>query len=124
MVLAAVTLFYDSAGGVLIFLGSVLNLLPHPAVQNHGGSSLPLFQRLDTDNTIILLRSAGATVLTFIAGMTMIASWRDQDRRFWLIFGGLCTFAALAGGWTVACAVAPAIAISAGSCILAGARTT
>jgi hypothetical protein len=120
LVLAMVSLFYNSFGGVLIFLGSLLSLLPHPVMPGEGGSWLPVFPQLDADNTVILIRSVVATVLCFLASTAMVASWGKQDLPLWLRFGLLCLLAAIAGGGSVAWLVLPAIAISVGQCVRVG----
>jgi len=107
LVLGLVTLFYDSAGGVLILLGSLVNLLPHPVVPGAGASSLPEFQMLRSDAALVLLRASIATVACAVAGAMMVA----RDRRPWVVSGLCCGAAAVAGGREVALALIPAIIV-------------
>ena len=113
LVLGLVTLFYDSAGGVLVLIGSLISLLPHPVVPGAGSSSLPEFQMLRSDAGLVLFRAAISTVSCAVAGAMMIA----RDRRPWVISGLCCGVAAIAGGWEVALALMPAIGVCAGGLI-------
>ena len=114
LVLGLVTLFYDSAGGVLILLGSLINLLPHPVVPTSGSSPLPEFQMLRSDAAFVLLRASIATVACAVAGAMMVA----RDRRPWIVSGLCCGAAAVAGGWEVALVLIPAIVV----CVAGAAR--
>lgn len=72
LILGLVTMFYNSAGGFLIFLGSLIPVLPHPVIAGHGSSGLPAFQQLDSDPGIVMLRSGAATLLCSIAATMMM----------------------------------------------------
>ncbi|MEA2740729.1 MAG: hypothetical protein QOH05_4036 [Acetobacteraceae bacterium] len=113
LVIGMVDLFYNSAGGVLILLGSLANLLPHVAVSGAGGSGLPVFQTLGTNTAVVLLRSATGTVLCSIAAAMILASSPDRSHRSWLTIGLCCLAAAIVGGSAVAWALVPALAVSA-----------
>jgi hypothetical protein len=69
MVVAFVTLFYNSAGGVLIFLGNLISLLPQPFSAAGSPSSLPAFPLLDMNTRAIVLWSVAASILCFIAAL-------------------------------------------------------
>lgn len=115
LVLGLVTMFYNSTGGILIFLGSLLPTLPHPVIVSNGSSALPIFQQLGGNLGIIMVQSAIATLLCSIAAATMVMSLASgRNGRLWLMVGLCCLFAAIIGGRFVACAVVPAIAISIG----------
>lgn len=118
LILALVTLFYNSTGGILIFLGSLLFTLPHPVITGHGASTLPVFQHLNSDPVTVLLRSATGTLLCSIAAVVMIVvPRRGRSSRFWLMVTLCCLFAATAEGHSVALSVVPAMAISVGHLI-------
>lgn len=118
LVVGFVTLFYNSAGGVLIFLGNLIGLVPDRLGTRPGGSSLPLFQQLDTHAGAIVLRSASAAILCSIALVAAVASLhaapaRKGSSRPWLLVGSCCLLAAMVGGQMVTLAVLPAIVSSA-----------
>src|SRR6201996_9491745 len=121
MVLGLVKLFYNSAGGILILLGSIVNLLPHPsgAGSGAGSSDLPMFQLLTTSTTAVIIRSAAATVLCAIALMLLIAPDRRQARQSWLTAGLCSVLAALTGGELVALVLVPAF-LAIGTELVAG----
>jgi hypothetical protein len=111
MVLALVHLFYNSAGGVLILLGNLLMLLPHPALPSApGGSSLPYFQMLQDHLGAVLFRSLSGTILCCAAFAILINDDR-QDRRLAAIVTACCGLAALIAGHDVAIVLTPAIAV-------------
>jgi hypothetical protein len=111
MILALVHLFYNSAGGVLILLGHLLMLLPHPAFSpSAGGPSLPLFQTLEDHLGEVLFRSLSGTVLCSIAFAILINDDR-QERRFAWPVTACCGLAALIAGHDAAIALTPAIAV-------------
>jgi hypothetical protein len=113
LVVAIVNLFYDSAGGVLILLGSLITLLPHPALAPAGGgSSLPAFQTLDAHVGLVLLRSLSATVLCSAAFAAIAGECRRGSRTPWLTVAGGSLGAAIIAGHAAAIALSPAIAIS------------
>jgi hypothetical protein len=112
LVIGVVTLFYDSAGGVLILLGSLISLLPHPPATPQGGSALPIFQTLETGTGAVLLRSITATISCTMAFALLIASPRRADRRIWLIIGSCCVVASIAGEHAVAMTLLPAFLAS------------
>ncbi|HEY0185676.1 MAG TPA: hypothetical protein VGC09_22975 [Rhodopila sp.] len=113
LVVAMVNLFYNSAGGVLILLGSLASLLPNMAVSGPGSSGLPVFQTLGTNTAMIVLRSAAGTVLCSIAAAMILAPPPSRTRRSWLRIGLCCLAAAIVGGQPVAWALVPALAVSA-----------
>ncbi len=115
LLLGLVTMFYNGTGGILIFLGSLIPALPHPGGVGHGASALPVFQRLDSNPTTVILRSVAATALCAIAAASMMAAYRrERDGRFWLVAGVCGVLAAVGGGRLVAFCVMPAVAASVG----------
>jgi hypothetical protein len=115
LVLGFASLFYNGAGGALIFLGNLIGLLPHPLGVIQGPSSLPIFRQLDTGAVVLL--SVAATVLCSVAAALVVAPIGDGDRRPWLVVGLCCLVAAIAGGHSVALCVVPAVAVSVGQLI-------
>ncbi|HQT78977.1 MAG: hypothetical protein B7Z80_20435 [Rhodospirillales bacterium 20-64-7] len=112
LVIGIVTLFYDSAGGVLIILGSLISVLPHPSSTGQGDSSLPIFQTLETGNSFVLLRSATATIACATAFALLVAPHRRCDRRIWLTAGLCCLLASIVGERTLAIVLLPALLAS------------
>lgn len=111
VVIALVNLFYNSAGGVLILLGSLISLLPFPAGAGTGGSShLPYFQTLGSSVLLVAARSVGATGLCCLGFALLVGGGR---RPAWPAIIACCAGAALLGGTDTAVAVAPAAAASA-----------
>jgi hypothetical protein len=111
MIVTLVHLFYNSAGGVLILLGNLLMLLPHPAIlPGAGGPSLPLFQMLEDHFGEVLFRSLSGAILCSIAFVTLINDDRQERRVAWAVTA-CCGLAALIAGHDVAIALAPAIAV-------------
>jgi hypothetical protein len=117
LVVALVTLFYNSAGGALILLGDLIGLLPYPFGVVQGTSSLPVFQQLNTNADAVVLRSAAATLLCSVAAVVVVAPTRVRDAQSWVVTGLCCLFASVVGGRSVAWSVIPAIAISVGHLI-------
>ncbi len=114
LVVGFVTLFYNSAGKALIFLGNLIGLLPNPFGAAGGGSSLPMFQQLDTHAGAVVLGSVVATILCSTATAVIVVSAQGRSGRHWLAVGLCCVAAAIAGGRAVMLSVIPAIAISLG----------
>jgi hypothetical protein len=110
IVVGLVNLFYNSAGGILILLGAIVNLLPHPTgpAPGSGSADLPVFQLLTTSTTAVVARSAAATILCAGAFMLLIAPDRRRYRRTWLTAGLCCLMAGLVGGELVALVLMPA----------------
>jgi hypothetical protein len=118
LVVGLVSLFYNGAGGALIFLGNLIGLLPHPFAAVQGTSSLPAFRQLGTNVDAVVLRSVAATILCSIAVATIVvAPTGERNGRPWLVVGICCLLAAIAGGHPVVLSVMPAIAISIGHLI-------
>jgi hypothetical protein len=117
LVVALVTLFYNSAGGALILLGDLIGLLPYPFGVVQGTSSLPVFQQLNTNTDAVVLRSAAATLLCSVAAVVVVAPTRVRDAQSWVVMGLCCLFASVVGGRSVTWSVIPAIAISVGHLI-------
>ncbi|HYZ21082.1 MAG TPA: hypothetical protein VE690_02890 [Rhodopila sp.] len=113
LVVALVTLFYNSAGGLLILLGSLINLLPRPSVPGAGASSLPMFQVLQTGTAAVLSRSAAGTILCAAAFVLLVTPSRRQSRLVWLGITACAVLAAILGGRIIAWTLAPAIALGA-----------
>jgi hypothetical protein len=114
LVVALLTLFYNSAGGALILLGDLIGLLPYPFGVVQGTSALPVFQQLNTNADAVVLRSVAATLLCSVAVVVVVAPTRVRDAQTWMVMGLCCLFASVVGGRSVAWCVIPAIAISAG----------
>ena len=117
LVVGLLQLFYNTAGGFLLLLGRLVTLVPDPAVPGQGRSSLPPLQYLGTESGLTLLRSATGTALCAIAAVLLLASRSGRREPGWLAVGLCCGLAAVAGGWTVAATLAPALAAS-GLCLL------
>jgi hypothetical protein len=117
LVVGLVSLFYNGAGGALIFLGNLIGLLPRPFVAVSGTSSLPAFRQLGANVDAIVLRSVAATILCSVAVAIVVASTGGLNGRSWLAVGICCLLAALAGGHPVALSVMPAIAVSIGQLV-------
>jgi hypothetical protein len=115
LVVGLASLFYNGAGGALIFLGNLVGLLPRPFGVIQGTSSLPVFRQLDAGAVVLL--SVAATVLCSVAAALVVAPTGDGNRRPWLVVGLCCLFAAIAGGHSVALCVIPAVAVSASQLI-------
>ena len=113
LVIGLVTLFYNSAGGVLILLGSLISVLPHPSAAAQGASSLPVFQILESGSAAALSRSAVGTILCSIAFTLVATPKRRQHTSIWLAIAACAALAAIAGGRIVGWTQAPAIALSA-----------
>lgn len=112
MALALIHLFYDSAGGVLILLGNLLKLLPHPDLPTgSGGSSLPIFQRLEDNMGVVLFRSLASAILCSTAFVILVSVRRQERRLAWLVAAS-CIVAALLAGHGAGIALVPAIAVS------------
>ena len=117
LVVGIVELFYNSAGGFLVLLGRLVNLVPHPPTAGQGGSSLPALQVLGTETGFVLARSVIGTALCAIAAVLLLASRSDRREPSWLAVGICCVLGAVAGGWIVAATLVPALAVS-GLCLL------
>ena len=124
MVLGLVTLFYNSIGGLLIFLGSLISLLPLSAGMSQGGSSLPIFQRLATDPGEIVLQSVSTATLCAIAATAIMAQDGKRNSRTWSVAGLCCLLASFVGGRLIMLCLMPAVVISVGhlSCLWVRAR--
>jgi hypothetical protein len=108
LIMLIVTLFYDSAGGVLVLLGSLISVLPHPTAPAQGGGGLPMFQVLQTGTRGLLVRSVLGTGACALALGLFIGCRRGRDRRPLLIALLCCLVASVACGWIVAAGLAPA----------------
>ncbi|HVY15181.1 MAG TPA: hypothetical protein VHB27_08140 [Rhodopila sp.] len=111
LILSLVHLFYDSSGGILILLGNLLKLLPHPAFTPGAGGGLPIFQALEDHVGLVLFRSLTGAVLCSIAFTMLIAR-----RRGWLVAACCCVAGLIAGHGAIlalipAIVFAPAIAV-------------
>jgi hypothetical protein len=117
LVVGLVSLFYNGTGGALIFLGSLIGLLPRPFVAVNGTSSLPAFRQLGTNVDAIVLRSVAATILCSVAVAIVVASTGRRNGRSWLAVGLCCLLAAIVGDRPVALSVMPAVAVSIGQLV-------
>jgi hypothetical protein len=122
LVVGFVSLFYNGAGGALIFLGNLIGLLPRPFAAVQGTSSLPPFRQLGINVDAVVLRSVAATILCSVAVAIVVVPTAGRNGRSWLVVGICCLLAAIAGGHPVALSVLPAIAISIGHLICARTR--
>jgi len=114
LLIGFVTLFYNSAGGALIFLGNLIGLLPNPFGAVQDAASLPVFQQLDTHAGAVMLGSAVATILCSTAVAAIVVPAQGRSGRHWLTAGLCCIVASMTGGRAVTLSVIPAIAISIG----------
>ncbi len=116
LVVGIVELFYNSAGGFLILLGGLINIVPRPALPGGGGggSSLPVFQVLGTETGLVMVRSVTGTVLCVVAAALLISSGAARKEPRWWLVGGCCFLAAIDGGWIVGLTLVPALAVCGG----------
>lgn len=121
LVVGLVRLFYNSAGGVLILLGSLIDLLPRPggigpggigpAGVGPGGGGMPAFQALDTDTTTVLMQSVLGTVLCAAAFVIVLMAARRRDLSLPFAAAICALAAARLGGRNVAMALAPGMIV-------------
>lgn len=120
VVIALISLFYNSLGDVLTLIGTFIGLIPGDPLPSQGSGAAPVFPFLHAGMTLTILRSVAATALGSVATFMLVSTPAMRPRGAWIAIGLCCAAAAAIGGHQASVVLLPAIVVSVVGAVVPG----